>query len=113
MSSSARFLTPSQAAKRLRVSTKALRLYEQRGLVAPIGTAAGWRAWMPTRLSSPGWTGHGCCSWPRDRTWPRRSARRWSWWPRTAGQCCWRQNWPWGAVLVLEEAVWSEAAIRI
>ncbi|WP_245272945.1 MerR family transcriptional regulator [Microvirga lotononidis] len=34
MSSSAQFFSPSEAAKRLGVSTKALRLYEQRDLVA-------------------------------------------------------------------------------
>jgi DNA-binding transcriptional MerR regulator len=45
VSSSAQFLNPSEAAKRLGVSAKALRLYEQRGLIAPIRTAAGWRAY--------------------------------------------------------------------
>ena len=44
MSTSGRFLNPSQAAERLGVSTKALRLYEQHGLLKPIRTAAGWRA---------------------------------------------------------------------
>jgi DNA-binding transcriptional MerR regulator len=43
--SSARFLGPSEAAQRLGVSSKALRLYEQRGLVAPGRTAAGWRVY--------------------------------------------------------------------
>jgi DNA-binding transcriptional MerR regulator len=50
VSSSAQFLNPSEAAKRLGVSTKALRLYEQRGLVAPIRTAAGWRAYGPDEM---------------------------------------------------------------
>lgn len=50
MSSSAQFLSPSEAAKRLGVSVKALRLYEQRGLVAPIRTAAGWRAYGPGEM---------------------------------------------------------------
>ena len=45
MSYSTRFLNPSEAARRLGVSAKALRLYEQRGLVVPIRTAAGWRAY--------------------------------------------------------------------
>ena len=45
MRSSAPFLGPSEAAKRLGVSTKALRLYEQRGLIVPTRTAAGWRAY--------------------------------------------------------------------
>jgi threonine/homoserine efflux transporter RhtA len=43
VSSPAQFLNPSEAAKRLGVSVKALRLYEQRGLIAPVRTAAGWR----------------------------------------------------------------------
>jgi DNA-binding transcriptional MerR regulator len=44
-------LSPSEAAKRLGVSVKALRLYEQRGLVAPIRTAAGWRAYGPGEMA--------------------------------------------------------------
>ena len=51
MSTSAQFLNPSEAAKRLGVSAKALRLYEQRGLVAPIRTAAGWRAYGPDEMA--------------------------------------------------------------
>jgi DNA-binding transcriptional MerR regulator len=39
------FLNPSQAAKRLGVSAKALRLYEQPGLIKPTRTAAGWRSY--------------------------------------------------------------------
>ncbi len=38
-------LTPADAARRLGVSAKALRLYEQRGLVTPLRTAAGWRVY--------------------------------------------------------------------
>jgi DNA-binding transcriptional MerR regulator len=38
-------LNPSEAARRLGISTKALRLYEQRGLITPIRSAAGWRAY--------------------------------------------------------------------
>jgi DNA-binding transcriptional MerR regulator len=49
--SSKRFLSPSEAANRLGVSTKALRLYEQRGLVAPGRTAAGWRAYGPEQIA--------------------------------------------------------------
>jgi DNA-binding transcriptional MerR regulator len=48
---SAQFLSPSEAAKRLGVSAKALRLYEQRGLVYPIRTAAGWRAYGPGEMA--------------------------------------------------------------
>jgi DNA-binding transcriptional MerR regulator len=45
VSSSALFLSPSKAAERLGISAKALRLYEQRGLVTPGRTPAGWRAY--------------------------------------------------------------------
>ncbi len=51
MSSLAQFLNPSEAAKRLGVSTKALRLYEQRGLIAPVRTATGWRAYGPKEMA--------------------------------------------------------------
>ena len=45
MNSPAPFLSPSEAARKLGVSPKALRLYERRGLVAPVRTGAGWRAY--------------------------------------------------------------------
>jgi DNA-binding transcriptional MerR regulator len=48
---SAQFLNPSQAAERLGVSAKALRLYEQRGLIVPARTSAGWRAYGPAEMS--------------------------------------------------------------
>lgn len=51
MSSSAQYLNPSAAAQRLGVSAKALRLYEQRGLVAPVRTSAGWRAYGPDEMA--------------------------------------------------------------
>jgi DNA-binding transcriptional MerR regulator len=51
MSTSVRFLNPSEAAKRLGVSTKALRVYEERGLVVPDRTAAGWRAYGPDEMA--------------------------------------------------------------
>jgi DNA-binding transcriptional MerR regulator len=51
VTSSAQFLSSSEAAKRLGVSAKALRLYEQRGLIAPIRTAAGWRAYGPDEMA--------------------------------------------------------------
>ena len=51
MNPSARNLSPSQAASRLGVSAKALRLYEQRGLIAPQRTAAGWRAYGPAEMA--------------------------------------------------------------
>lgn len=50
MSSPAPYLSPSEAASRLGVSPKALRLYEQRGLLAPARTAAGWRAYSPAQM---------------------------------------------------------------
>ena len=49
MNSSAPFLNASEAAGRLGVSAKALRLYEQRGLLAPLRSAAGWRAMVRPR----------------------------------------------------------------
>ncbi len=51
MSSSAEFLNPSEAARRLGVSAKALRLYEQCGLVVPVRTTAGWRTYGPNELA--------------------------------------------------------------
>ncbi|MGO4128954.1 MerR family transcriptional regulator [Inquilinus sp. YAF38] len=52
--SSARFLNASEAARRLGVSAKALRLYEQRGLLAPVRSAAGWRAYGPGEMERAG-----------------------------------------------------------
>ena len=54
MNASAEFLNPAEAARRLGVSAKALRLYEQRGLVAPVRTAAGWRAYGPGEMARAG-----------------------------------------------------------
>ena len=51
MSSPAQFLNLSAAAQRLGVTAKALRLYEQRGLVAPTRTAAGWRVYGPDEMA--------------------------------------------------------------
>ena len=51
MSQSAQFLPPSEAARRLGVSPKALRLYEQRGLISPVRTAAGWRIYGPVEMT--------------------------------------------------------------
>jgi DNA-binding transcriptional MerR regulator len=44
-------MNPSDAAKQLGVSAKALRLYEDRGLISPGRTAAGWRAYGPEELA--------------------------------------------------------------
>jgi DNA-binding transcriptional MerR regulator len=46
----AAFLNASEAARRLGVSVKALRLYEQRGLITPARTASGWRAYGPDEM---------------------------------------------------------------
>ncbi len=51
MNHAAQFLNASEAASRLGVSAKALRLYEQRGLVVPLRTAAGWRAYGPGEMA--------------------------------------------------------------
>ncbi|WP_293867592.1 MerR family transcriptional regulator [uncultured Alsobacter sp.] len=51
MTAAARVLTASEAALRLGVSVKALRLYEERGLLAPLRTAAGWRAYGPDAMA--------------------------------------------------------------
>ncbi|WP_225768026.1 MerR family transcriptional regulator [Inquilinus sp. Marseille-Q2685] len=50
----ARFLNASEAARRLGVSAKALRLYEQRGLLVPVRSAAGWRAYGPDEMRRAG-----------------------------------------------------------
>jgi DNA-binding transcriptional MerR regulator len=41
---------PAEAAKTLRVSIKALRHYEKRGLLRPKRTRAGWRVYEPAEL---------------------------------------------------------------
>lgn len=51
MNASAQILIASEAARRLGVSTKALRLYEQRGLITPNRTAAGWRTYGPDEIA--------------------------------------------------------------
>jgi DNA-binding transcriptional MerR regulator len=51
VNASAQFLNPAAAALRLGVSAKALRLYEQHGLITPGRTAAGWRAYGPGEMA--------------------------------------------------------------
>ncbi|MDO9417323.1 MerR family transcriptional regulator [Pararhizobium sp.] len=51
MKPSTPFLYASEAARRLGITVKALRLYEQRGLIRPLRTAAGWRVFGPDTLS--------------------------------------------------------------
>ena len=63
MRCSTAFLSASEAAKQLGVSVKALRLYEQRGLVTPERTAARYRSYGPTEMVSCG----GNCGLARTR----------------------------------------------
>src|SRR5882757_837852 len=51
MTVAARFSSPSEAARQLGISAKALRLYEERGLVAPNRTPAGWRAYGAAEMA--------------------------------------------------------------
>jgi len=50
MTSKRPVLSPSEAAASLGISVKALRLYEQRGLIAPVRTQAGWRVYGPAEM---------------------------------------------------------------
>ena len=54
MNASDAFLSPAEAAERLGVSGKALRLYEQRGLLTPVRSAAGWRTYGPDQMARAG-----------------------------------------------------------
>ena len=45
-------LSPSEAARRLGVSTKALKVYERRSLIAPIRSEAGWRCYRQEDLAA-------------------------------------------------------------
>lgn len=51
MNTNARYLSPTEAASRLGVSVKALRLYERHGLVTPLRSDAGWRAYGPEQIA--------------------------------------------------------------
>ncbi len=46
-----RWLGPGEAAAKLGVTVKALRVYEREGLVKPARTAGGWRAYGPTQIA--------------------------------------------------------------
>ncbi len=50
MPSSDQFLQASDAARSLGVSAKALRIYEERGLIAPLRSEAGWRTYGPKEM---------------------------------------------------------------
>ena len=45
------FLNSASAAKRLGISAKTLRVYEERGLVSPVRTKAGWRMYGPGEIA--------------------------------------------------------------
>nr|WP_210270382.1 MerR family transcriptional regulator [Ensifer oleiphilus] len=47
-------MTATEAAKRLGVSVKALRFYEQQGLIKPVRTSAGWRTYGPEQMRRAG-----------------------------------------------------------
>ena len=44
-------LSPSETSRRFGVSPKALRLYEQRGLLTPLRSEAGWRTYGPVQIA--------------------------------------------------------------
>lgn len=50
MRASVDVLSPSEAARRLGISAKALRIYEERGLLRPTRNATGWRAYGPDEV---------------------------------------------------------------
>ncbi len=50
-SASLRYLSTAETAKALGVTARALRIYERRGLVSPLRTSAGWRAYGPQALA--------------------------------------------------------------
>jgi DNA-binding transcriptional MerR regulator len=43
-------LSPTEAARRLGITVKALKVYERHGLVRPLRTAAGWRVYGPAEV---------------------------------------------------------------
>ncbi len=51
MTSKEQHLSPVEAARRLGVTQKALRLYESRGLVTPLRSATGWRTYGPAEVA--------------------------------------------------------------
>ncbi|WP_176085983.1 MerR family transcriptional regulator [Martelella sp. HB161492] len=51
MPQSSRFFSPSEAALRLGTSIKALRLYEERGLIHPGRNRSGWRVYGPADMT--------------------------------------------------------------
>ncbi len=51
MSPMNRHLSPTETSERFGVSIKALRLYEQRGLLTPLRSQAGWRTYGPAQIA--------------------------------------------------------------
>lgn len=51
MTTPVRHLSPAEAAQRMGVSVKALRVYERQGMVTPQRTAAGWRVYGPAEIA--------------------------------------------------------------
>lgn len=51
MPTSNHHLNPSEAARKLGVSTKTLRIYEARGLISPARTETGWRTYGPDEMA--------------------------------------------------------------
>ena len=51
MNQQPRFFSPAETARRLEVSTKALRLYEALGLVTPVRAGNGWRTYGPDQMA--------------------------------------------------------------
>jgi DNA-binding transcriptional MerR regulator len=51
MNAPPRYYSPVETARRLGVTTKALRYYEQKGLVKPLRTANGWRTYGPVEMA--------------------------------------------------------------
>lgn len=45
-----RYYSPAEAAAKLGISAKALRIYEQRGMLEPLRSAIGWRAFGPEQM---------------------------------------------------------------
>ena len=50
MNAPTEYLNPTEAARKLGVSVKALRIYEQHGLIMPTRTGAGWRTYGPEAM---------------------------------------------------------------
>jgi DNA-binding transcriptional MerR regulator len=51
MAANEQHLNPAEVARRLGLSPKALRLYEEQGLVTPVRAANGWRAYGPKEIA--------------------------------------------------------------